>query len=421
MSSFMASTVVAPGLAVVRRQAASRVPGSAYTAYVTVLTTSRRWLPRVWVVAVRLVAWSDLALSAVLLAVGLVGTGPAAANQGQVAPLLSYILVAAACLPIAGLRRRPMWTYVLTGAATIVYLGLGYAYGPILFALVVAVYGLAVRSPPRRTAVWVGALLGAGIVTVILTSPLVWQALGTVAAWVVIPAAVGVAVKARRDATSGIRAEQARRVVSEERLQLAQDVHDVVGHGLAVIAMQAGVALRVLDRDPAAGEVRESLDAIRSLARGTLDGLRTELESLRYYGPRAAPVRPDSGLADVPGLTERIRSAGLPVSVEVSPDAAELPSDVDRAVYRIVQESLTNVLRHAGPEAAARVRVARDGRVLLVEVADSGSGVAPSVGGGLGIEGMRERAEALGGSLDAGPVPGGGFAVRARLPVGEAP
>src|SRR5262245_36468191 len=97
-------------------------------------------------------AWSDLVLTAVLVAVGLAGTGPAAANQGQVAPLLSYVLVAAACLPIAVRRRRPQWTFVLTGAATMVYLGLGYAYGPILFALAVAVYGLAVQSPLRRTA-----------------------------------------------------------------------------------------------------------------------------------------------------------------------------------------------------------------------------------------------------------------------------
>lgn len=357
--------------------------------------------------------WTDLVLTALLLVVGLAGTGPAAANQGQVAPLLSYVLVVAACLPIAVRRWRPLWTFVLTGAATVAYFALGYAYGPILFALFVAVYGLAVRSPLRRTALWVGVLLAVGLLAV--ARFLEVRDLVTVTAWLVIPAAVGVAVKARRDATAGIRAEQARRAVSEERLQLAQEVHDVVGHGLAVIAMQAGVALRVLDREP--DKVRASLEAIRFLARDTLDGLRTELVALRS-GSSRAPLRPDSGLAELPGLTERIRSAGLPVAVEISSSVGELPSDVDTAAYRIVQESLTNVLRHAGPEAAARVRIARDGRDLLVEVSDSGGpAVVAADDAGLGIEGMRQRAEAVGGTLDAGPIPAGGFTVRARLPL----
>ncbi|HEU4423713.1 MAG TPA: sensor histidine kinase, partial [Pilimelia sp.] len=387
---------------------------------------------------------------------GLLGTGPASANQGQSAPALAYVLVVAACLPVAVRRWRPLWTFVLTGAATMTYLALGYAYGPILFPLVVACYGLAVRAPIRRTLAGTAALLATSGVAVgigVVTGQREWLEFGSVAAWLVIPAAVGVAVKVRLDAAAEVRAEQARRAVSEERLRLAQEVHDVVGHGLAVIAMQAGVALRVLDGDPA--RARAALEAIRGTSREALDGLRAEIDALRGRPEQPeAPLRPHPGLADLPALGERIRAGGLPVTVEIDRGTAGLPVEIDRAAYRIVQESLTNVLRHSGPAATARVRVAQDGGVLRVEVLDTGRGAtdhgatdpagraagrgdaglprdvadvpgdvaglpAGASGGGHGIDGMRTRALALGGTLDAGPLPGGGFAVRACLPMGE--
>jgi signal transduction histidine kinase len=367
----------------------------------------------------RRVILPDLGLTALLVVVGLFGTGPAATNQGQTAPSLSYVLVVAAGLPIALRRWRPLWTFVLTGSATMLYLGLGYAYGPILFSLIVAVYTLAVRSSVRVVATATAGLLLAAVVAVgaqLVAGQRQWFEFFEVSAWLVFPAAVGVAVKTRRDATASVRAEQARRAVSEERLELTQEVHDVVGHGLAVIAMQAGVALRVLDRDPA--KVRESLEAIRSTSREALDGLRAELDAWRQGAPRAdVPLRPDRGLADLPGLVERIRSTGLPLAVEVT-GAPDLPSGVDRVAYRIAQESLTNVMRHAGPGATARVRVWQEDATLVVEVVDTGTGTTGyGIPEGHGVHGMRERAEALGGTLDAGPVPGGGFAVRARLPV----
>ncbi len=370
--------------------------------------------------AARRITWPDLVLAAVLLVFGLFGTAGAANNQGQSAPLLSYVLVAAACLPLVLWRFRPTWAFALTGAATMTYLGLGYVYGPILFALLLAIYGLAVRSPVRHTVVSMAVLSAASVVAIaigVLAGDRSWTEFLTVAAWLVVPAGLGTVLKIRRDAAADVRAEQARRAVSEERLQLAQEVHDVVGHGLAVIAMQAGVALRVLDREPA--RVREALEAIRATSKEALDGLRAELDALRTESAlREAPRHPVPGLADLSGLAERIRSSGLPVTMDLGRgDAAPdgVPPAVDHAAYRIVQESLTNVLRHGGPDATARLRIHRDGTTLHIEVLDTGRGgvAAP---GGHGIEGMRERARALGGAVEAGPRPAGGFAVTARLP-----
>lgn len=368
------------------------------------------------------IAWPDIGLAALLTYVGMAGTGPAAASWGQSAPVFSYVLAAAAALSIVAWRWRPMWTFVVAGTANVVYLSLGYAPGPILFALVVAIYGLTSRSPVRTSVASVAVLLVAGEVAMgarVVAGTSEWLDLLIPATWVVVPAAVGIVVKVRREAAADVRTAQARRAVSEERLQLAQEMHDVVGHGLAVIAMQAGVALRVLERDPATA--RSSLEAIRETSKDALEELRAELEALRNgeEGGRAPrqPREPHAGLGDLDRLAERIRSSGLPVTLDTEESSVGVPVDVDRAAYRIVQEALTNVLRHAGPDATARVRIATTGGVLEVEIVDTGTGAAAPSPGGHGIAGMRERAADLGGTLEAGPRPSGGFAVRARLPV----
>ncbi len=197
---------------------------------------------------------------------------------------------------------------------------------------------------------------------------------------------------------------------SKERLRLAREVHDVAGHGLAVIAMQAGVTLRVLDHDPEGA--RAALRGIRATSRDALAELRSEVEAMQYG--TAAPRRPGTGLADLPALVERMRETGLPVTLELpEAGAAEVPVEVNRAAYRIVQEALTNVLRHAGPQASAQVTVAvADGRLML-EVRGNGRGGVATPGGG--VDGMRDRAAAVGGVLSAGPAPEGGFLVKASL------
>jgi signal transduction histidine kinase len=232
-------------------------------------------------------------------------------------------------------------------------------------------------------------------------------------AWIVVPFAIGTVVRLGRESGVRQREERARQVAYEERLRVAQEVHDVVGHGLAAITMQADVALHVLAKRPE--QAVTALTAISQTSRAALDELRATLTLLRRDGEsRAAP---SPGVDQLGALAERVTRAGVPVIVRDDVPPVQLPGPVQLAVYRIVQESLTNVLRHAGP-ATATVSVRQvDGR-LDVEVVDTGRGPVP--GGqppGHGIAGMRERAVAVGGTLRAGPASGGGFAVHAVLPI----
>jgi signal transduction histidine kinase len=369
------------------------------------------------------VRWTDLLLTAFLLFLGLGGTAPASSHQHTTAPPGAYVLVVIAALAVVVWRHHPLWTFVISGGATMLYIGLGYAYGPILFAAATADLTLALRIGLRRSLLAMGALLVASVAAIgvgVAQGTRVWTEVISLAAWLIIPAAVGMVIKARRDATSTVREEQARRAVTEERLRLAQEVHDVAGHGFAVIAMQAGVALRVLDRDP--GAARSALEGIRAASREALDSLRSEIEALQQG---TGPLRPGSGLADLPALAGRIRTSGLPVSLDGPVAADDLPPDVDRTAYRIVQESLTNVLRHAGADATAAVAIRREPEapgleVLCIEVRDTGRGSSATVVPGRGLAGMRSRAEALGGTVEAGPGADGGFTVIARLPWGSA-
>ncbi len=374
-------------------------------------------------------SWVDLLPCVLLLWVGIFGTGPAARHEHVTVAPLAYGLVVLAALATLVWRVRPLWTLGIVTGSVLAYLLLDYPYGPIVFSQVLAALGAALWLPLRRMVTGIAVVLAASTAVVavgVITGIRSWSELLPISVWLVIPAAVGAVVKARRDAAKEVRAAQARRAVSEERLRLAQEVHDVAGHGFAVIAMQAGVALRVLDRDPAAA--RTSLEGIRMASRQALDGLRAEVEALRSD----VPLRPRSGLADLPALADRMRASGLPVDLQLPgavPGAAatgaagypDIAPPVDLAAYRIVQESLTNVLRHAGPAATARVSVTVDGPLLRIEVRDDGHGAAAGqVRPGRGIDGMRERAEALGGTLSAGPGPAGGFAVTAELPLSTA-
>jgi signal transduction histidine kinase len=363
--------------------------------------------------------WLVLVPALPLLVVCLGGTHAAAVNQATVPHTSAYLLAAGAALTLLLRRRAPLLGITAAALITAAYLLLDEPYGPILFVGPAWAWCLSAVMPLRRAVPWV-----AGYVAMVVLSAaprlvrdngwgglLIWA---TVAAGVAAAgAATGFALAARQRSEAAARAEIARRAVSEERLAMAQDVHDGVGHTLAVIAMHAGVAAHVIDRDPA--RAKELLGAVAATCREALDGLRADLDRLRSPG-EGASRSPDPGLADLPVLLARMRDGGLRLDVELpEPGLDELPPAVGAAAYRIVQESLTNVLRHAGT-AEASVRVRLDG-VLLVEVADRGAGPAVATGsGGTGIAGMRRRAEAVGGSLTAGPGPGGGFLVRAELP-----
>lgn len=191
---------------------------------------------------------------------------------------------------------------------------------------------------------------------------------------------------------------------------MAQDLHDGVGHGLAVIAMQAGVALHVLEREPE--RARASLQAIRDTSRESLQALRAELSRLAPGPDEPAARRPHNGMADLPGLVGRVRAGGLAVRLDQTHDT--VPDAVGTVAYLVVQESLTNVLRHSGASAAEVTTRVDDAGGLLITVIDNGRG--GQVHEGMGIRGMRARVQALGGSIAIGSSPGG-FTVRARLPL----
>jgi signal transduction histidine kinase len=215
------------------------------------------------------------------------------------------------------------------------------------------------------------------------------------------------------------REEEARRRVAEERLRIARDLHDVIAHGIAAIHMQSGAALHVLERHPE--QAAPALAAVKQLSKQTMQELRATLDVLRagdHDGDDPAPLAPTPGLDRLGALVDVSRRAGLPVELHVVGDESARPAAVDVAAYRIVQESLTNVMRHAGERAHATVTVEHGDHAVDIDVVDDGLGAAAISGsnGGHGITGMRERAATVGGTVTAGANPGGGFRVRAHLP-----
>jgi signal transduction histidine kinase len=217
-------------------------------------------------------------------------------------------------------------------------------------------------------------------------------------------------------------AADARRAVIEERTRIARELHDVVAHRVSLMTVQAGAAKTVAVADPASAA--QAMQAVEQAGRQALDELRHLLGVLRP-DTDGEVLGPQPGLADVPRLVEQFRAAGVDVELHIDEERTddgtpvELPARVDLSAYRIVQEALTNVLKHAGPGAHAQVRVHTDRGGTSIEVRDDGHGATVLAGTGHGIIGMRERALLLGGHLEAGPRPGGGFRVAARLPVRE--
>ena len=239
---------------------------------------------------------------------------------------------------------------------------------------------------------------------------------------------VGRRVQLREQRAAQLQREQgaeARRIVIEERTRIARELHDVVAHRVSLMTVQAGAAKAVAAEDPE-GALR-AMAAVEEAGRQALDELRHLLGVLR---PETGldGLGPQPGLADLPRLVEQIRGAGLDVSLATDGVPAALPARVDLFAYRIVQEALTNVLKHAGPGAHAEVRLGTEPGGIVIEVLDDGKGLEPPSAAagpfrsaGHGIVGMRERALLLGGTLDARPRPGRGFQVVAHLPTGGEP
>jgi signal transduction histidine kinase len=257
---------------------------------------------------------------------------------------------------------------------------------------------------------WLGDVLGTE------PGPTLGQVLG-LGAWLLVLAAVAEFVRTGRERSREARRihdEQDRRRASEERLAMAREIHDVLAHSLSLINVQAGVALHLMDAQPE--QARSALSAIKDASRDALRELRGVLGVLRRVD-EDAPRSPAPGLARLDELASAARTAGVRIETSVEGTPRPLPLGVDLAAYRIVQESLTNVARHAAARTAT-VRVTYGDDELTVQVDDDGVGGSnPAATGGSGVRGMRERAEVLGGDLEAAPRPGGGFRVVARLPL----
>ncbi|MFE9373341.1 sensor histidine kinase [Streptomyces sp. NPDC006711] len=354
--------------------------------------------------------------------------GPAGPTLGTRTPgARSLVLMALAALALVPRRRRPMAVLACTSALTMVELALGAPPAPVAMSAVVALYTVAAHTD-RPTTYRVGVLTVAvltGTAMLLGTPPWYAQEHLGIFAWTGMAAAAGDAVRSRRAFVDAIREraeraehgreEEARRRVAEERLRIARDLHDVVAHHIALVNVQAGVAAHVMDKRP--DQAKEALAHVREASRSALDELRSTVCLLRQSGDPAAPTEPAPGLAVLDDLLAGFRRAGLAVELART-DHAPLPAAVDLAAYRVIQEALTNVRKHAGPGAKAEVSIVRVGTDTEITVIDDGTGAgAAGDGGGHGLLGMRERVTALGGRCTAGPRYGGGFRVQAILPV----
>jgi signal transduction histidine kinase len=348
---------------------------------------------------------------------------------------LILLTVLLTCAPVAFRRRWPLGSLVVASIGVLVHIVIGWPEGAVPAVVLFLTYSLAVWGTMREAV----AGLGVVAVTIILLGIAEAPGLDTVGVIAVIAQfaavwAIGIALRARRETLearvseaeerANVESQRAARVLAEERLRIAQELHDVVAHSMSVIAVQAGVGAHVLDNRPE--EARAALDAISATSRGALAEMRRLLGVLRdEEGERSHQPAPT--LDDVPQLVRDVRAAGVPVTLDISGGNTAANPAVELSAYRVVQEALTNVIKHAGNPSRVGVTVDRGADLLTVEVVDNGRGAAAlptngvrADGSGHGLIGMRERVELWGGELAVGPVVGGGYRVRATLPYCEA-
>jgi signal transduction histidine kinase len=343
--------------------------------------------------------------------------------------VLGCALVLLHTLPLAARRRFPGTVLALILASGLAFAALGLPPDILGVPILVAVYSVAAYG--RRWVALAGlAAAELGLAAVQLTPSKIGVGtlvgnLGVVAAaWLLGHFAHNYRAYAARLEERTAELEQARealarRAVTEERLRLARELHDVVAHAMSVIAVQSGVGAHVAKTQPK--EAAKALAAIEATSRAALEELRRLLGVLRQENEPQGELAPVPGLGDLDGLLAEVAKAGLAVRLRVEGTPAPLPAGVDLSAYRIVQEALTNVVKHAGP-ARAQVVVGYRDQDVRVEVTDDGQGTVASVsdgraGTGHGLIGMRERVQVFGGDLDVGPCPDGGFRVAARLPL----
>ncbi len=384
----------------------------------------------------RLPAWAaDVALSTAVAAaaVGYTAAYGEGEPQFRTRDAIGYALTVVAAAALVGRRRWPVPVFGITLAATLAYVGRDYSTGAVSLALLVALSTLAAEGNHRRTAVAAVITLGSFVLVRAVWVYQGWNyrrtliSPGLVIGSCVAAVFLGLAVGSRRAYIAEVedraaraersREEDARRRVDAERIRIAREFHDIVGHSIATINLLAGVAVHVMDRRP-----QDAAEALRTIKATSLQAMREVRAGLGVLQERddEDPRAPTPGLDQLDLLVATTCQAGVPTRVSVSGDRRPLPAPVDLAAYRIVQESLTNVIRHSGADSAS-ISVRYDDSRVVVEIDDTGPGDGdrdtPTAGSGNGIVGMRERVLALGGDFEACPREDRGFRVRASLPV----
>jgi signal transduction histidine kinase len=378
--------------------------------------------------------WGDAAVALALAAwtqLDLWGHAPATmqvvGGRGVLSVLLLFVT-----LPLALRRRRPAAT-VLTGAGALVLAAalVSHSQGipvEVFLAMLLAFYSVGAHCDDRRSPL-IGAIGVAAIAAADLARPGTFSASGTrPGAWLAFAIAwlVGRDLRRRRQRVADLedraaqlereREEQAQLAVAEERGRIARELHDVIAHAVSVIVVQAQAGPHLV-HDPQ--RVLDVFRAIESSGRDALVELRRLLGILRSDDEQLA-IGPQPGLGSLQSLVEQVRASGLPVELRIEGEPVQLPAGIDLSAFRIVQEALTNVVKHAG-DAAAEVVIRYEMRALELDVVDDGRGRAMNLNGsGHGLIGMRERVALYGGTLTTGTRDSGGYAVRARLPFGDA-
>jgi signal transduction histidine kinase len=374
----------------------------------------------------------DATVAVLLLAVTVIPLVTRSLVAGQrPTDIWAYLLATALCVPFVFHRRFPVAAITVACCALVLYAVGRYSAYPGL-PIFVLVAGISLHSTRRK------ALLAAGLGAVALSVG-VWlqpERVATASTWVASLLAVAVAwlwgenlrnrrarwaaMEERARRLEAEREERDRQAVTDERLRIARELHDVVAHSMSVIAVQSGVANHVIDSRPA--QARQALATIEATSRSALVELRRLLGVLRQGDDPVASLEPNPGMAEIGRLADQVRSAGVKVELKVEGEPGDLPPGVDLSAFRIAQEGLTNVLKHGG--GVARVLVRYSPGAVAVEIADDGRAgtvdEAAGEGTGHGLIGMRERVAVFGGELTAGPVPGGGYRMAARLPYAAA-
>ena len=342
-----------------------------------------------------------------------------------------FLITGIACAALAWARSRPCGTAAVTIACAIALAGLGYTLSPLLLApVMVALFFTALRTSPKTAYTYTVTAITILVCTAVIASPdrepLAMEIIGT-AAWLLLPVPLGItgrlrtayteAAHARAEYAERTREEEARHRVAAERMRIARELHDVIAHHLALANAQTGTMIYLMDTEP--GSARKMAGDLNGTIVAALDELKSTVGLLRQADDPESPLEPAPGMAQLPGLADSFGSAGLTVTITTDGEPQTLPPGTDLTAYRIIQEALTNVTKHA-VTSHAHVRLAYVDDRLGITVTNDSSAPPPATaasGPGYGLIGMRERVLSVGGRLRAGHRLGGGFEVSTELPL----